>query len=115
MAETFGGAGPAAGYAVPVRGAAGGYPEYEKMYDFRLEVVYVFPESVRALVERGYVIEAVGGDPDGGGVGRPSSYYPRSRLPDSAANARSMARPSGVISGWNCVPYARPLRWATIS
>ena len=39
-------------------------PQYEKMYNLRLDVVYVFPESVEKLVERGYIIEAVGLDYD---------------------------------------------------
>lgn len=38
--------------------------EYEKMYNYRLEIVDIFPESVEKLVERGYVIEAVGEDLD---------------------------------------------------
>lgn len=50
-------------------------PEYQKMYNFRLEVVHVFPESVERLVERGYVIEAVGGDLDGDGITTSNCHY----------------------------------------
>lgn len=63
-------------YAVPSAAPpADGYPEYEKMYNFRLEVVYVFPESVERLVERGYVIEAVGEDLDKDAITTSNCHY----------------------------------------
>ncbi len=52
--------------------------EYEKMYNLRLEIVYVFPESVEELVERGYIIEAVGEDLQEDAIVTSNCHHPES-------------------------------------